>query len=152
MVLLYVSLLSASLAAGPLPPNPRIVGGWTNCPPTCADSCVPPLGPQISAHGGKIISKEECLKTCGADGSGDSSCNAYDMGIPHNKTRGPSFSFTWGATAVLPGRFGGNAVAPINGDDNKYPYHWVTVGGADTKSSNWEETAESDILKTGKLL
>jgi hypothetical protein len=107
------------------------------------------LGPQISPHGGKIIPADVCLAACGADGSGSSTCNAHDMGIPHSKTWGPSFSYTWGATAVLPGRFGNPAPAPINGSASNYPYHWVTVGGADTSSSDWADTAEQDILNTG---
>jgi hypothetical protein len=55
------------------------LGGWTNCAPSCAESCVPPLGPQISAHGGKIIPASECIAECKADGSGASSCDAHDV-------------------------------------------------------------------------
>jgi hypothetical protein len=73
------------------------------------------------------------------------------MGIPHNVTWGPSFSHKWGATAILPGKFGGNVVAPIDGAASDYPYRWVTVGGEGTSSSNWQETAEKDIISSNAL-
>ena len=144
-------LLGSSGATGsPSPPNPPILGGWTNCPPTCADSCVPPLGPAKNSWGGNI-SKAECMQTCGTDGNGPAMCNSKDSGLPHTKTWGPSFSHKWGATAVLPGRFGGSAVAPVDGTMANYPHRWVTVGGADTSSGDWQKTAEADIISAGAL-
>ena len=137
--------------ATPTVPNPRIIGGWTNCPPTCAESCVPPLGPQKTS-GGDNMTKAACEATCKPDGSGQANpCNALDMGVPHTKEWGPAFGSSWGATAILPGKFGGTAVAPVEGDIKDYPYRWVTVGGAGTSSGNWQETAESDILDAGAL-
>jgi hypothetical protein len=71
------------------------------------------------------------------------------MGLPNVETWGPSFSHKWGATAVLPGKFGGAVVAPVDGNITQYPYRWVTVGGAGTSSSKWQDTAEKDILSAG---
>ena len=146
-MLLCSSLLAASVSstAAVPPPNPRIIGGWTNCPQTCADSCVPPLGPAKTAWGSNI-SKAECMQTCGTDGSGPAMCDAKDAGVPHAKAWGPSFSHAWGATAILPGKFGGAAVAPVAGSMSSYPHRWVTVGGAGTSSADWKKTAESDVL------
>ena len=78
-MLLCSSLLAASVSstAAVPPPNPRIIGGWTNCPQTCADSCVPPLGPAKTAWGSNI-SKAECMQTCGTDGSGGFSAPSAD--------------------------------------------------------------------------
>ena len=66
---------------------------------------------------------------------------------PATKVWGPSYRADWGATAILPGKFGKDEVAPIAA--GKYAYKWVTVGGQDTDSSNWEETAERDIINAG---
>jgi len=143
------SSLIASCLAALAPPVPRIIGGWTNCPPSCAASCVPPYGP-VPTHGGRNMSKAACLAACQPDGSGSATCDADDMGVARSLVWGPSFSSSWsGVTAVLPGRFGGNAVAPVDGDISSYPYSWVTVGGDKTSSSTWELTAEQDIVGAG---
>lgn len=143
-------LLARGANADPSPPKPPILGGWTNCPATCADSCVPPLGPAKNSWGGNI-SVAECMSTCGDDGAGPSMCDAKDLGIPASKTWGPSFSHKWGATAILPGKFGGTAVAPVDGKMSDYPHRWVTVGGAGTQSGDWQKTAEDDIIAAGAL-
>jgi hypothetical protein len=125
-------------------------GGWTNCPGTCDDSCVPPLGPQ-KTPGGDNMTKADCEKACKPDGSGGTMCDAHDQGIPHTSMWGPSWSYQWGATAILPGKFGGAGVAPVAGKITNYPYRWVTVGGAGTSSSNWQDSAERDIVTAGAL-
>jgi hypothetical protein len=73
------------------------------------------------------------------------------MGTTDTKIWGPSFKHSWGTTAVLPGKFGGSKVAPVDGKITDYKYRWVTVGGAGTSSGNWKDTAEQDILDAGAL-
>jgi hypothetical protein len=70
------------------------------------------------------------------------------MGCPKSKVWGPSFGKTWGSTAILPGKFAGTKVAPVEGAMQDYPYSWVTVGGADTSSGGWQKTAEQDIINS----
>ena len=114
------------------PPEPRIIGGWTNCPavPWPGYNDKGPLAEM--AH--DACSKEE-------EGPG---------GMPPagDKDWGPSYKPEWGATAVLPGRFGkdwGDAkIAPIA--PGKYEYNWVTVGGEGFDASMWREYAEEDII------
>ena len=148
----HIALVCASalVASALTPPTPRIIGGWTNCPPTCADSCVPPLGP-AKTPGGQNMSEADCMQQCGPTGFGPSTCDSKNAGVSNVKTWGPSFSKNWGATAILPGKFGGSAVAPVDGDIASYPHRWVTVGGAGTSSSGWEQSAEADILAAGAL-
>ena len=124
-----------------------IIGGWTNCPASCIDSCAPPLGPAKTSWGSDVP-YDDCVRDCGTDGSGAAMCDAHDMGLPHTPDWGPSFRHSWGATAVLPGRFGMNAVSPTD-DLALYDYAWVTVGGDNTESGDWQKTAEADIESVG---
>jgi hypothetical protein len=69
--------------------------------------------------------------------------------VQEERGREPSYSHEWGATAILPGKFGGGALAPIHGVATDYRYFWLTFGGEDTDSTSWMDTAENDIVKAG---
>ena len=130
------------------PPVPRIIGGWTNCP-------------ELATNGEVINESSDYLtnfshQLCRKEEEGGGQDEAYVLGSieggvgnmpPATKVWGPSYRADWGATAILPGKFGKDEVAPIAA--GKYAYKWVTVGGQDTDSSNWEETAERDIINAG---
>lgn len=116
-------------------PEPRIIGGWTNCPLT-----------PWPGYDEKGPLADMAHDACSREESGDS-------GMPPagDKEWGPSYKAQWGATAILPGRFGkdwGEArVAPVA--PGKYDYRWVTVGGEGFDASTWRDYAEEDILKDG---
>jgi hypothetical protein len=116
-------------------PDPRIIGGWTNCPELA------PNGELRNEDTDYLInySHQLCLQDEETD---------EQPGMPAATSEwGPSYKSDWGANAILPGKFGQNEVAPVDG--GKYKYRWVTVGGQGTDSSDWQETAEQDILDQG---
>ena len=130
------------------PPVPRIIGGWTNCP-------------ELASNGEVINESSDYLtnfshQLCRKEEEGGGEDDAYVLGSieggvgnmpPATKEWGPSYRADWGANAILPGKFGQDQMAPTS--PGKYAYRWVTVGGQGTDSSNWEETAEKDIINAG---
>ena len=116
----------------PPPPQPRILGGWTNCGPGT-------LKLKTRAVAGRKAGSGNC------ENDGELLMKAMAPGMDADASS-PSYAHEWGATAILPGRFGGSQVAPILGKARDYHYNWLTFGGEDTDSSNWMETAEQDII------
>jgi hypothetical protein len=126
----------------PPAPKPRIIGGWTNCGPN-------PMLQKALAN--KDKEGKQLPGDCGKDQ--EKIFPAMDLGENADRDRTgereASFDHEWGGTAILPGRFGGDSIAPILGDPNQYRYFWLTFGGEDTDSSNWADTAEQDIIDAG---
>ena len=116
----------------PPPPQPRILGGWTNCGPGT-------LKLKTRTVAGRKAGSGNC------ENDGELLMKAMAPGMDADASS-PSYAHEWGATAILPGRFGGSHVAPILGEARDYHYNWLTFGGEDTDSSNWMETAEQDIM------
>jgi hypothetical protein len=142
----------------PPPPEPRIIGGWTDCG---GDSGITkeslmrawvhhkPRGnrtrldvPRPSTP--NCTRDEESI--VGALPSKSPDDEWIGMGMGRGIKREPSFHHTWGATAILPGRFGGSEIAPYVGKPSNYKYFWLTFGGQGTKSKDWALTAEQDII------
>ena len=113
-------------------PEPRIIGGWTNCP------AVPWPGYDDKSPLGKMAHDACSKEEEGKDG----------MPPAGDKGWGPSYKPEWGSTAILPGRFGKDwgkdKIAPIA--PGHYEYNWVTVGGEGFDASMWREYAEEDIV------
>jgi len=132
----------------PPPPNPRILGGWTDCGD---NSGIPSLG------GAMRLTKRWRLNTRGwgvpkppaPNCTREEEQSLLFSVVKTDRGREPSYSYDWGATAILPGRFGGPEIAPIFGSANDYKYFWLTFGGEDTDSRSWMETAEEDIKSAG---
>ena len=133
----------------PPPPNPRILGGWTDCGENS--------GITSFKSGTMGKTKRFRLKAYGwgAPKPPPPNCTreeeqalAFDK-VQLERGREPSFSYEWGATAILPGRFGGAELSPIHGSGDDYRYFWLTFGGEDTDSRSWMETAENDIVSAG---
>ena len=118
-------------------PNPRIIGGWTNCPTDAPNGGVENDDPDFLVnYSHQLCHQEE------EDGEGEGNQPAA------TGTWGPSYLASWGANAILPGKFGKDEVAPIE-EGADYHYHWITVGGQGTDSADWQETAEQDIVNAG---
>ena len=118
-------------------PDPRIIGGWTNCPEEAPNGGVQNEDPDFLVnYSHQLCHQEE------EDGEGEGNQPAA------SNEWGPSFKGSWGANAILPGKFGKDDVAPIE-EGHNYRYHWVTVGGQGTDSADWQETAEEDIINAG---
>jgi hypothetical protein len=118
-------------------PEPRIIGGWTNCPEEAGGN-----GLENESEDYLINYSHELCHQEEEDGEGEGHQPFAD------NTWGPSFKGSWGANAILPGKFGKDDVAPIEQGHN-YRYHWVTVGGQGTDSADWQDTAEEDIINQG---
>ena len=121
----------------PPAPEPRIIGGWTNC------------GPKTGVEEWKkkdVLNPEYADKSCASDEEAISSAFANR---PDRPAREPSYSHAWGSNAILPGRFGDSKASPIMGAGKDYTYHWLTVGGQDTDSQSWMETVENDVIEAG---
>ena len=128
----------------PPAPVPRILGGWTNCGPDQSKLKLKAKSPPKAKHEKELPSSGDC------SADEDSIRKAFAIEVGHQDAMtDPSYSHEWGATAILPGRFGADTVAPIVGESTDYTYYWLTFGGEDTDSSNWAETAEQDILDAG---
>ena len=124
---------------GPPPPapEPRIMGGWTDCgPETGIQEWLKKKVLNPEAEHGQCHGMEKAIEA------------AFES-KPAKPGREPSYSFDWGANAILPGRFGGGEISPIVGSGKDYAYHWLTVGGQDTDSKSWQETAEKEVIATG---
>ena len=122
----------------PPPPQPRILGGWTNCGPGA-------LKLKTRSVAGKKASLGRKAGSGSCENDEELMVKAMAPGMESDSSS-PSYAHEWGATAILPGRFGGSQVAPILGEPRDYHYNWLTFGGEDTDSSNWMETAEQDII------
>ena len=143
----------------PPPPKPRIFGGWTNCAESGMFFSNNMKLERNVKQSTKLAQKQQGSGNCGKDEADiltiiDPSyvpVMGVDPPDPDLRAgnREPSYNHMWGGNAVLPGRFGGNGVAPILGEGSDYQYHWITFGGEDTDSSNWAETAEQDIIDAG---
>ena len=118
-------------------PEPRIIGGWTNCPEEAGGN-----GLENESEDYLINYSHQLCHQEEEDGEGEGHQPYAD------NTWGPSFKGSWGANAILPGKFGKDDVAPIE-EGHNYRYHWVTVGGQGTDSADWQDTAEEDIIKQG---
>jgi len=126
-----------SKVPAPPAPEPRIIGGWTDC------------GPETGVEewlAKWVLNPEIEDKACKTDEGAISAAFVNPAGKP---ARDPSYSHAWGSNAILPGRFGGGAASPIVGSGKDYTYHWLTVGGQDTDSKSWMETVEHDVLEAG---
>ena len=122
----------------PEPPDPRILGGWTDCGPNSG----------VAEWQKKFVGKKEFLNGECAD---DEHAIRGALPIVREKAskREPSFAYTWGSNAILPGKFGGSQRAPIVGKSSDYKYYWLTFGGQDTDSAKWMRTAEQEMLAAG---
>jgi len=126
-----------SKVPAPPAPEPRIIGGWTDC------------GPETGVEewlAKWVLNPEIADKACKTDEGAISAAFVNPAGKP---ARDPSYSHAWGSNAILPGRFGGGVASPIVGSGKDYTYHWLTVGGQDTDSKSWMETVEHDVLEAG---
>ena len=129
----------------PAPPNPRILGGWTDCGSTSG------LPSKLSDRTLQRLSKSDW----GNNKAPPANCTREEeqalqfKDVLEERGRDPSYSHDWGATAILPGRFGGPEIAPIYGTGDDYKYYWLTYGGEDTDSRSWMDTAEDDIQRAG---
>ena len=131
----------------PPPPNPRIIGGWTDCGESSGITSAAVMGQtrrfRLKARG------------WGQPKAPPPNCTREEENALQFKRaqaergRDPSYSHEWGATAILPGKFGGSALAPIHGAATDYRYYWITFGGEDTDSTSWMETAEDEIIRAG---
>ena len=142
----------------PAPPNPRILGGWTDCGPNSGISDLARIRQRLSRHWGGDWRQGRGGRTGHGGRDKKANCSRLEeqltAALPDGHTidditRGPSYHAVWGANAILPGRFGGSEVAPIEGEASDYKYFWLTFGGQDTDSRNWNATAEQDILDAG---
>ena len=143
----------------PPPPKPRIFGGWTNCAESGMFFSNNMKFERNVKQSTNLAQKQQGSGNCGKDEADiltiiDPSyvpVMGVDPPDPDLRAgnREPSYNHMWGGNAILPGRFGGNGVAPILGESSDYQYHWITFGGEDTDSSNWAETAEQDIIDAG---
>ena len=135
---------------GPPPPEPRIIGGWTDC----GDHDWTELSDMAKARASSASARQlqhQRLGTraidCVEEEKAISSYLPSQRGsLPH---RNPSYEHSWGSSAILPGTFGGSTVAPIVGSPEQYEYFWLTFGGENTQSSGWGQNAERDILEAG---
>ena len=132
----------------PDPPNPRIIGGWTNCnpndePPEQFKNLTVSLRSRARKQAGQGCDKDETA-ILAITGDLPDVDNAKDM-------RQMSWNYGWGVNAILPGRFGKSQVAPFIGGPENYKYFWLTFGGENTDSSGWMETAEQDIIDAGAM-
>jgi len=135
---------------GPPAPEPRIIGGWTDC----GDHDWTELSDMAKARASSasaMHARHQRLGTraidCVEEEKAISSSLPLQRGLlPH---RNPSYDHSWGSTAILPGTFGGATVAPIVGSPEQYEYFWLTFGGENTQSSGWGQNAERDILEAG---
>lgn len=131
----------------PPAPNPRILGGWTNCNPNPPGDSVKSV--QVSLRSKRSLDKKQ-LQGCDKD---EDAIMKITGELPDvndiAEMRQPSYNHVWGANTVLPGRFGKTDVAPILGDPKDYKNFWLTFGGEDTDSWGWAETAEQDIIDAG---
>ena len=139
------------------PPHPRIVGGWTNCAETAANGQVENESEDFLVDSGH--------KLCHAEEEGGDADAANQLGPnkgnmpPATSEWGPSAKLSWGANAVLPGKFGDDDISPTD-QSGEYLYKWVTFGGQNSRfmdvsagngnwADGWEETAEQDIIDAG---
>lgn len=139
------------------PPHPRIVGGWTNCPEEAANGEVQNESDDFLVDAGhKLCHAEE--EDGDADAANQLGPNKGNM-PPATAEWGPSARLSWGANAVLPGKFGDADISPTD-QSGDYLYKWVTFGGQNSRfmdvaagggnwADGWEETAEQDILDAG---
>ena len=128
----------------PPPPNPRILGGWTDC----GDTSGLPL--KLSNRTLQRLNKADWgQKKPPPNCTREEEQALQFKDVLEERGRDPSYSHEWGATAILPGRFGGPEIAPIYGTGDDYKYYWLTYGGEDTDSRSWMETAEDDIKRAG---
>jgi len=146
------------VANDPPPPEPRIIGGWTDCG---EDSGITKSFQRAFVHhkprGNRTRLEVPHTPNCTRDeesivsalGKQDPYSEWIGMGMGRGVRRDPSFHHTWGVNAILPGRFGGGSVAPFVGKANAYKYFWLTFGGQNTKSKGWEVTAEQDVIDAG---
>ena len=131
----------------PPPPNPRILGGWTDCGESSGITSAAIMG-QTKRFRLKV-------KGWGQPKAPPPNCTREEedalmfKDVQAERGREPSYSHEWGATAILPGKFGGDALAPIHGVASDYRYFWLTFGGEDTDSTSWMDTAENDIVRAG---
>jgi len=135
-------------------PNPRILGGWTNCNPNPEQeqpwkkTAVSLRSKRVHDAQGNMIAKQ--LQGCDKDEDAILKITGELPDVNDIKEmRQPSFSHEWGANTILPGRFGKTSLAPFIGEGGDYKNFWLTFGGEDTDSSGWAETAEQDILDAG---
>ena len=119
----------------PPAPEPRIIGGWTDCGPSTG------VEEWLKK---KVLNPEFADGDCAADEKA-----IAGVFVPGKPARNPSYSHTWGSNAILPGRFGGSESSPVVGSGEDYTYHWLTVGGQNTDSKSWMETAEQDVIEAG---
>jgi hypothetical protein len=138
------SILSIAGRPDLVPPEPRIIGGWTNCPEVALNGEVINEATDYLTN----FSHQLCRKEEEGGGEDEGHVLGEESGNMPPATRewGPSYRTSWGANAILPGRFGKDEVAPI--DAGRYRYRWVTVGGQGTDSANWQDTAEQDIINS----
>jgi hypothetical protein len=140
----------------PDPPSPRILGGWTDCGdnsgmPSFVDKSRERVLQRLSRRGSHDWGQPKAPPpNCTREEEGE--LRYGNFGGTHvlgERGREKSYSYEWGANAILPGRFGGPEVAPIHGEASDYKYYWLTFGGEDTDSRSWMETAEEDIKNAG---
>ena len=146
------------VANDPPPPEPRIIGGWTDCG---EDSGIANSFQRAWVHhkprNNRTRLEVPRTQNCTRDEESivgvlpaQSPDNEWiGMGMGRGVRRDPSFHHTWGANAILPGRFGGGSVAPFVGKAKDYNYFWLTFGGQGTKSQDWATTAEQDVIDAG---
>ena len=130
----------------PPPPNPRILGGWTDCGEF---SGIPSVGTALSLSKRWGASKAPLPNCTREEEQALRFGDVTQAPLKAERGREPSYSYEWGTTAILPGRFGGEKIAPIYGSAANYKYFWLTFGGEDTDSRSWMETAEHDIQSAG---
>ena len=132
----------------PPPPNPRILGGWTDCGDGSGIT-------SLESRMGQTRRFRLKVKGWGQPKGPPPNCTREEeqalmfKDVMAQRGREPSYSHEWGATAILPGKFGGGTLAPIHGVATDYRYFWLTFGGEDTDSTSWMDTAENDIVKAG---
>lgn len=135
----------------PPPPEPRIIGGWTDCGPNTGLSDMAKARQRAASARHQRLDVRTGVNgvvNCTEDEKAISSFLPVRRGNNMPK-RNPSYHYTWGTTAILPGTFGGAHVAPIVGSPKQYEYFWLTFGGENTRSADWAKTAEQDIIDAG---
>jgi hypothetical protein len=137
----------------PNAPEPRILGGWTNCNPEEGSTVNVALRTRRSNWTSAMTSNPDPSQQPVGCEKDEAALLKITGNLPDvmnaNEMRQPSYAASWGSNAILPGRFGGYQIAPFEGEPSDYKYYWLTFGGEGTDSANWAESAEQDIIDAG---
>jgi len=106
---------------GPPPPEPRIIGGWTDC----GDHDWTGLSDMAKARASSASARQlqhQRLGTRAIDCIEEEKAISDSLPVQRGRLphRNPSYDHAWGSSAILPGRFGGATVAPIVGSPEQY--------------------------------